>query len=90
MWYQVAILVIVAVAIGGGTFMAWRLWPQFFTDLLIVMLNAALPLAAKQMTPAQKDEWHAAERRGEGDKYMRDHLRKKLKPIFGGRNAGSG
>lgn len=89
MWEYAALLLVIGVAIGGATYAVWR-QPDFWAGLLVVLVKAALPAITKQMTPDQQAEWHAAERRGEGDKYMRDHLRKKLKPIFGGRNAGSG
>lgn len=81
-WVLVAITVVGLGALGFGAYKAGGS-ATFWAGLIEVIVKAAIPAIAKQMTPKELEELHAAERRGEGTQYMHDHLRKKLKPIFG-------
>lgn len=90
-WQEVVALAIVFLGLGAGAFLVAQR-PAFWVGLGARILDRLIPLIwvfiSKRMSSEEEAAWRKAERAGNGDEFMRNHLQKKLKPLFGGRDAG--
>lgn len=77
-WLELALLIAALAGLFcGGFLVAQR--PTFWLGLGVVLFKALMPILAKRMLPEDEAAWHAAIRRGEGDKWLKERWRKRRK-----------
>lgn len=84
-WLEVAAFVGVALGIAGCTVLFF-LRPQYWVNVGLFLIAKLAPHAiawlldfTKRMTPEEEADWHAAIRRGEGDQWIKDRQRRKMR-----------
>lgn len=79
-WWAIGTVLFGVAALG-----LWRAFssPAFIAGLTALAVQAAvkaiIPKVTKRMSPEEEAAWHAAERRGEGDAWLRKRRRQMLK-----------
>ena len=73
-WQEVVAITVVLLGLGAGAFLVSQR-PSFWLEFGSRLGKALLPLAwryiSKRMPPEEEAEWRAAERRGQGEEWLR-------------------
>lgn len=84
-WLEIAALVGVCLGFAGAVVL-YLSRPQYWVRLGIAIIAHFAPAViawlldfTKRMTPEEEAEWHAAIRRGEGDQWIKDRTRRKMR-----------
>ena len=79
-WQEVVAITVVLLGLGAGAFLVARR-PSFWIEFGRRLGKALLPLAwryvSKRMSPQEEAAWRAAERRGQGDEWLRERWMRK-------------
>ena len=83
-WQEVVAITVVLLGLGAGSFLVAQR-PSFWIEFASRLGEAQLPLAwryvSKRMPPEEDAAWRQAERRGQGDDWLRgQRLKKREKP----------
>ena len=80
-WQEVVAITVVLVGLGAGAFLVARR-PSFWIEFGLRLEKALLPLAwryvSKRRPPEEEAAWRQAERRGQGDEWLRERRLKKI------------
>jgi len=78
-WQEGVAVVVVLLGLGAGAFLVAQR-PSFWLEFGVRLGQALLPRAVKyltrRMSPEEEAAWREAERRGQGDEWLRDRRRK--------------
>jgi hypothetical protein len=78
-WQEVVAVTVVLLGLGAGAFLVAQR-PSFWIELGTRLGKALLPLAwryvTKRMPPDDEAAWHQAERRGQGDEWVKKRWRR--------------
>lgn len=81
-WQEVAATVVVLAGLGAGAFLVAQR-PAFWVEFGLRIFKAVLPwiwaYVSRRMPPEEEAEWRAAERRGQGDEWLRQRWRRRLR-----------
>ena len=73
-WQEGVAVTVVLLGLGAGAFLVVQ-WPSFWIEFGGRLGKALLPLAwryvSKRMPPEEEAAWRAAERRGQGDEWLK-------------------
>ena len=89
-WQEVVAVAVVLLGLGAGAFLVAQR-PSFWIEFGQRLGKALLPLAwryvSKRMPPEEEAEWRQAEKRAQGDEWLREQrLKKREQPrVTGGR-----
>lgn len=79
-WQEAVATVVILAGLGAGAFLIAQR-PAFWVEFGFRILKAIAPsiwgYISKRMTPAEEAAWHQAERRGQGDEWLRDRWRRR-------------
>ena len=79
-WQEVVAVAVVLLGLGAGAFLVARR-PSFWVEFGGRLGKALLPLAwrylSKRMPPEEEAEWRAAERRGQGEEWLKDRSQRR-------------
>jgi hypothetical protein len=79
-WQEVVAVTVVLLGLGAGAFLLAQR-PSFWIAFGGRLGKALLPLAwryvSKRMPPAEEAAWREAERRGQGDEWLKDRWRRR-------------
>lgn len=94
-WQEGVAIAVVLLGLGAGAFLV-ALRPSFWIEFGARLGKVLLPLAwryvSRRMPPEEEAAWRAAEKRGQGDKRLRErlHSRKKTPPPSTGSDEAKG
>ena len=78
-WQEVVAVAVVLLGLGAGAFLVAKR-PYFWIEFGSRLGKAVLPLAwryvSKRMPPEEEAAWRQAERRGQGDEWLRNKRRR--------------
>ena len=81
-WQEGVAITVVLLGLGAGAFLLAQR-PSFWIEFGSRLGKALLPLAwryvSKRMSPEEEAAWREAERRGQGDEWLRKRQQKKWK-----------
>ena len=81
-WQEGVAVAIVLLGLGAGAFLVAQ-QPSFWIEFGQRLVKALLPLAwrfvSKRMPPEEEAAWQQAERRGEGDEWLKKRYRVRRK-----------
>ena len=79
-WQEGVAVAVVLLGIGAGAFLVAR-QPSFWIEFGSRVAKALLPLVwryvSKRMPPEEEAAWRQAEKRGQGDEWLKDRLRRR-------------
>ena len=79
-WQEVVAVAVVLLGLGAGAFLVAQR-PSFWIELVLRLSKALLPLAwryvSKRMPPEEEAAWLQAERRGQGDEWLKKRWRRR-------------
>ena len=82
-WQQGVAVDVVLLGLRAGAFLVAQR-PSFWIEFGQWLVKALLPLAwrfvSKKMPPDEEAAWRQAERRGQGDEWLKQRLKKREKP----------
>ncbi len=77
-WQEGVAFTVVFLGLGAGAFLVAQR-PSFWIEFVSRLGKALLPLAwryvSKRMSPEEEAAWRQAERRGQGDEWLRERYR---------------
>ena len=77
-WQEVVAITVVLLGLGAGAFLVARR-PSFRIEFGARLGKTLLPLAwcyvSRKMSPEEEDVWRQAERRGQGDEWLKKRRR---------------
>ena len=77
-WQEGVAITVVLLGLGAGAFLLAQR-PSFWIEFVSRMVKALLPLAwryvSKRMPPEEEAAWRQAERRGQGDEWVKKRCR---------------
>ena len=79
-WQEGVAVAVVLLGLRAGAFLVAQrpsFWIEFGTRLGKALLPLGWRYVSKRMTPEEEAAWHAAERRGQGDEWMKEGWRRK-------------
>ena len=83
-WQEGVALVVVVIGLGAGAFLVAQrpsFWMEFGGRLIKSLLPSVVKYVTRRMPPEEEAAWREAERRGQGDEWLRRLRRRKmLKP----------
>ena len=83
-WQEVVSITVVLLGLGAGAFLVVQR-PSFWIEFGQRLGKALRPLAwksiSKRMPPEQEAAWRQAERRGQGDEWLRGRLRRQSRVL---------
>ena len=77
-WQEGVAIAVALLGLGAGAFLVARrpsFWIEFGTRLAGALLPLAWRYVSKRMPPEEEAAWHQAERRGQGDEWLRERRR---------------
>ena len=81
-WQEVVAITVVLLGLGAGAFLVAQR-PSFWIEFGARLGKALLPLAwryvSRRMPPAEEAAWREAERRGQGDEWLKQRHRVRRK-----------
>jgi len=81
-WQEVVAITVVLLGLGAGAFLVARR-PSFWIEFGSRLGKALLPLAwryvSRRMQPEEEAAWRQAERRGQGDEWLKQRCRVRRK-----------
>ena len=81
-WQGVVAITVVLLGLGAGAFLVAQR-PSFWIEFVSRLGKALLPLAwryvSRRMPPAEEAAWREAERRGQGDEWLKQRHRVRRK-----------
>jgi len=78
-WQEGVAVAVVLLGLGAGAFLVAQrpsFWIEFGTRLGKALLPLVWGFVSRRMPPEEEAAWRAAERRGQGDEWLRDQRRK--------------
>ena len=78
-WQEGVAVAVVLLGLGAGAFLVARrpsFWLEFGVRLGQAVLPRALKYVSRRMPPEEEAAWREAERRGQGDEWMRERRRR--------------
>ena len=79
-WQEGVAIAVVLLGLGAGAFLVAQR-PSFWIELVSRVAKALLPLAwrfvSKRMPPEEEEAWRQAQRRGQGDEWLRERRLKR-------------
>jgi hypothetical protein len=79
-WQEVVAITVVLLGLGAGAFLVARR-PSFWVEFGGRLGKALLPLAwrylSKRMPPEEETTWREAERRGQGDEWLKERWQRR-------------
>ena len=73
-WQEGVVITVVLLGLGAGAFLMARrpsFWIEFGRRLGKILLPLAWRYVSRRMPPEEEAEWRAAERRGQGEEWLR-------------------
>ena len=81
-WQEGVAVTVVLLALGAGAFLVARR-PSFWIEFGALLAKALLPLAwryvSNRMSPEEEAAWRQAERRGQGEEWLKQRYRVRRK-----------
>ena len=77
-WVSVLAVTVLIIGIGAGGFLVARS-PSFWIGVATILIQKAMPLILKRMTPEEEKAWHDAELRGEGGEWQKERFLRKAR-----------
>ena len=77
-WQEVVAITVVLLGLGAGAFLVAQrpsFWIEFVSRLGKALLPVAWKFISKRMPPEEEAAWRQAERRGQGDKWLKQRYR---------------
>ena len=77
-WQEVVAVALVLLGLGAGAFLVAQrpsFWVEFGGRPGKILLPLAWRLVSKRMPPEEEAAWREAERRGQGDEWLRERYR---------------
>ena len=77
-WQEVVAITVVLLGLGAGAFLVAQrpsFWIEFGARLGKTLLPLAWCYVSRRMPPEEEAEWRAAERRGQGDEWLKERWR---------------
>jgi hypothetical protein len=74
-WQEGVAIAVVLLGLGAGAFLVARrpyFWIKFESRLAKTLLQFAWRYVSKRMPPEEEAAWRQAERRGQGDEWLRE------------------
>ena len=78
-WQEVVAITVVLVGLGAGAFLVAQrssVWNEFGQKLGRALLPLAWRYVSNRMSPEEEAAWRQAERRGQGDEWVRNKRRR--------------
>lgn len=78
-WQEGVAIAVVLLGLGGGAFLVAQrpsFWLEFGVRLGKALLPRVLKYVSRRMSREEEAAWREAERRGQGDEWLRDRRRK--------------
>ena len=82
-WQEVIAITVVLLGLGAGAFLVAQrpsFWIEFVSRLGKAMLLLAWRYVSKRMPPEEEAAWRQAQRRGQGEEWLKQRLKKREKP----------
>ena len=83
-WQEAVAIAVVLLGLGAGAFLVAQrpsFWIEFGSRVAKALLSLAWRYVSKRMPPEEEAAWRQAERRGQGDDWLRERrLKKREKP----------
>ena len=82
-WQEVVAITVVLLGLGAGAFLVAQrpsFWIEFGQRLDMALLPLAWRYVSRRMSPEEEAAWRQAERRGQGDEWLKQRLKKREKP----------
>lgn len=81
-WQEAVATVVILAGLGAGAFLVAQR-PAFWVEFGFRIIKAIAPSVwiylSKRMPPDEEAAWRAAERRGQGDEWLRQRWRRRLR-----------
>ena len=77
-WQEGVAVAVVLLGLGAGALLVARrpsFWIEFGSRLAGALLPLACKFISKRMSPEEEAAWRQAERRGQGDEWLRERYR---------------
>ena len=81
-WQEGVAIIVVLLGLGAGAFLVAQrpsFWIGFGQRLAMALLPLAWRYVSKRMSPEEEAAWREAERRGQGDEWLRRRRQKQWK-----------
>ena len=81
-WQEVAAVTVVLLGLGAGAYLVVQrpsFWIEFGSRLAKTLLPLAWRYVSKRMPPEEEAAWREAERRGQGDEWLKQRYRVRRK-----------
>jgi hypothetical protein len=78
-WQEVVAVAVVLLGLGAGAFLVAQrpsFWIEFGSRLVKALLTLARSYITKRMPPDEEAAWRQAERRGQGDEWLKERWRR--------------
>jgi hypothetical protein len=79
-WQEVVAVAVVLLGLGAGAFLVAQrpsFWVEFGTRLGKALLPLAWRYVSRRMPPEEETEWRAAERRGQGEEWLKNRWQRR-------------
>ena len=79
-WQEGVAVTVVLLGLGAGAFLVAQrpsFWIEFVSRLGKALLSLAWRYVSKRMPPAEEAAWRQAERRGQGEEWLRERRMRK-------------
>ena len=79
-WQEGVAITVVLLGLGAGAFLVVRrpsFWIEFGSRLAGALLPLACKFISKRMSPEEEAAWRQAERRGQGDEWLKKRWRRR-------------